>query len=318
MQTSSIHSKSPGLSNRLIKKHEEYRVDGEREAIMSKENIFQRYPVAIYFIMAYAISWGGSFAIGGPKFLRGEPLGLADALRMGPLVIAGPCIAGILMTYLVDGKSGLRDLLARMAKWRVSLRWYAAALLIFPLLILAVLLTLSSLVSPIFSPNFLSFGIVLGLFAGFFEEIGWTGFAYPRMQGKYGTLRAAIFLALLHGVWHIFADYLGESQSSGGYWFIHFFVMWMVGMTAMRIILVWIYSNTGSLLLAQLTHASSTAFLIVLAPVPISPANETLWWAIYALVLWIVAIVIIAKYGSQLVKSPQPTKMRIILSSDVQ
>jgi hypothetical protein len=75
-------------------------------------------------------------------------------------------------------------------------------------------------------------------------------------------------------------------------------------MMAMRILLVWIYSNTGSLLLAQLTHASSTGFLIMFGPSTISPANETLWFATYAVILWIPAAIVIARFGTTFVRQP--------------
>jgi membrane protease YdiL (CAAX protease family) len=284
---------------------------------MNIKSIIQRYPVAIYFFLAYAISWGGSFAIGGPKFLRGESLELTDGLKMAIPMLAGPCIAGLFMIILVDGKSGLRGLLSRMGKWRVGLRWYAAALFIFPFLILVVLLTLTTLGYTDFSPSFITFGILAGLSAGFFEEIGWMGFAYPKLQAKHETLRAVFILGFLHGLWHALAGYLGESQSYAEYWLPRFIVMWMISMTAMRIILVWIYVNTGSLLLAQLTHASSTGFLVILSPSPITPAAETLWWTMYAIVLWLVAFVILAKYGRQLVKPPERSNIGTLLSSGV-
>lgn len=63
----------------------------------------------------------------------------------------------------------------------------------------------------------------------------------------------------------------------------------IVAMTAMRFIIVLIYENTGSLLLAQLTHASSTGSLLVLGPAAVTPAQGTVWFAVYAVALWIVA-----------------------------
>ena len=89
------------------------------------------------------------------------------------------------------------------------------------------------------------------------------------------------------------------------YWLPRFVAMWIVAMMAMRILLVWIYSNTGSLLLAQLTHASSTGFLVLFSPEAISPAQGTLWFAAYAAVLWIPAVIVIAKFGTSLVRYPQ-------------
>ena len=128
------------------------------------------------------------------------------------------------------------------------------------------------------------------------------GFAYPRMEARFGTWRATIYLAILHGLWHALAGYMGEGGVYGVYWLPRFVAMWLVAMTAMRILLVWIYSNTGSLLLAQLTHASSSGFLIILGPPAISPAQGTLWFAIYAVILWIPAIIVLVRYGKTLVR----------------
>jgi uncharacterized protein len=262
---------------------------------MKNNSLIQRYPIASYFVLAYLISWGGSFAIGGAKFLRGEPLGFEDIMSMGPLVLAGPFLAGITMTFLLDGKEGLRKLFFRMFRWRVGLRWYAAALLTFPILLLVVLWGLSAFVSPNFSPGFVAFGIIGGLLAGFIEETGWMGFAYPRMKTRFGPWRALIILALLHGIWHALPGFMGEGALFGSYWLPRFVAMWIVAMTAMRVLLVWIYSNTGSLLLAQLTHASSSGFLIILGPAAMSPEQGTLYFAIYAVVLWIPAAIVIAR-----------------------
>lgn len=274
---------------------------------MKVRSLIERFPIASYFVLAYLISWGGSFAIGGPKFLRGDALGLEDILLMGPLVLAGPFIAGVVMTYVVDGRTGIRDLFSRMLQWQVGLRWYAAALLVFPFLILGVLWGLTAIVSKNFTPGFIAFGILAGLLAGFIEEIGWMGFAFPRMERKFGTWRATIYLALLHGLWHAVPGYLGEAGSYGAYWLPRFIAMWFVAMTAMRILLVWIYSNTGSLLLAQITHASSSGFLVIFGPQTLAPAQGTLWFAVYAVVLWIPAAIVVARFGRNLVRESQQT-----------
>lgn len=270
---------------------------------MSIKTLFQRAPLVSYFLLAFLISWGGSFAFAGQEMLQGQPIELQAMVALGLVVLTGPSIAGVVSTYLADGPEGLRSLSSRMTKWRVGLRWYAAALLTFPILILVVLLGLSAAYSPDYAPNFFSFGIVLGLFAGFLEEIGWMGYAYPKLRSKFGTVRGALYLALVHGLWHVIPGILGY-KAYGMYWVPRFVAMWMVAMAAMRVILVWIYSNTGSVLLAQLTHASSSGFLLVLGPSPITPANETLWWSIYAVVLWIAALIILTRTGKDLVREP--------------
>jgi membrane protease YdiL (CAAX protease family) len=258
---------------------------------MASDGSDRRGALTLYFILAYAISWGGSLVVGGPKFLRGEPLELEDALAMAPLVVAGPFVAGIVLTAGSGGWRGLRELLARMGRWRVGSGWYAAALLTFPLLIFLVLEALSIGVSPDFNPGFAAWGIFIGLVVGFIEETGWMGFAYPRMARAHGIWRATLALAILHGLWHAVPGYLGESAIFGALWLPRFIAMWIVAMTAMRVILVWIYESTGSLLLAQLTHASSTGFLIVFGPATLTPAQGTLWFAVYGVALWIVAAI---------------------------
>jgi membrane protease YdiL (CAAX protease family) len=263
----------------------------------------QRHPVASYFVLAFFISWASSFAAGGPKFLRGETLEFEDQMAMLMPMLAGPCIAGIAMTVIVDGRSGLRDLFSRMGKWRVDRRWYAA-LLVFPLLTLVVLFALASLLSPVFSPAFFSMGIMGGLLAGFLEETGWMGYAFPKMQSRHNILTASIILGVLHAFWHIVADYLGAFAIRGVYWLPHFLAMMVFSMTAMRVLLVWVYANTGSLLLAQLMHASSTGFLVTLVPLTLSAANDTLFYVVYGAALWVAAAIIVAKYGGALVRQP--------------
>jgi membrane protease YdiL (CAAX protease family) len=258
----------------------------------------QRHAVLSYFALAFLVAWGGSFAAIGPKFIRGEALQFTDALLVFLPMLIGPSLAGIVMAYLVDGKSGLRDLFSRMRLWRVDARWYSA-ILIFPVLILAVQLGLVALLSRDFAPYFFPMGILIGLLAGFFEEIGWTGFALPKMQLKHSALAVGILLGVLQSLWHLAADYLTASGARGVYWMPHF-AMFLVSMTAMRVLVVWVYTNTRSVLLAQLMHASSTGFLSILVPLSLSPRNDTIFYGVYAVALWAAVIVVVARYGKHM------------------
>ncbi|MFW9910420.1 MAG: CPBP family intramembrane glutamic endopeptidase [Candidatus Thorarchaeota archaeon] len=263
----------------------------------------RRRPVIYYTLVAYLIPWIGSLLIAGPKYLNGELVTLIDAMYMWLTMLAGPSIAGISLTYIVDGRSGLSHLFSRMRRWRNGITWYTIALLLPPVLILFVLMTLSILVSPVYTPGFFLFGVILGLITGFFEEIGWIGFLYPTLKTGNSSFRAAIGVGLIHGVWHLMAGILGSSQFLGAYFIPYFVSMWMIGMTAMRVLQVWVYNNTNeSVVMIQLMHGSSTGFLLALTPVVQSPITETTWFFVYAVVLWTVVAIVIRRYGKSLMK----------------
>lgn len=265
--------------------------------------LIRQHPVYSYFIIVFTISWIGSLVVAGPSFLRGEDISSTIVLLMLLFMLAGPSLAGVLLTYLVDGKKGLRGLFSRMRRWKVDIKWYSFALFIPLILILITLYALSVMISPSFTPGFFAIGIIYGLLAGYFEEIGWMGYAYPKMKQSLGTFKAAIILGLVWGIWHIVAGFLGSFHSLGEYWLLNFLALWIVGMTAMRILIVWVYQNTQSILLCQLMHASSTGFLAVLSPVSLAPFQITLWYALYSGMLWIIVVVIGYTYGSSLNKN---------------
>src|SRR4029077_9843031 len=113
-------------------------------------------------------------------------------------------------------------------------------------------------------------------------------------------LAPAILLGLLWGAWHIpVIDYLGTSTPHGAYWF-PFFLAFTAALTAMRVLIAWICSNTKSVLLAQLLHASSTGSLVIFSPPVVTAAQEALWYAIYAIVWWRVVAFILAAFGKRL------------------
>ena len=103
------------------------------------------------------------------------------------------------------------------------------------------------------------------------------------------------------------ADYLGASGVFGAYWLPHFLVWMIATFTAMRVLIVWVYTNTRSLLLAQLMHASSTGFLSILAP-SLSPTNDILFYGVYAAVVWLAVVIVVALYGKRLVRQPMSAK----------
>jgi uncharacterized protein len=186
------------------------------------------------------------------------------------------------LTGLLYGKAGLRELRSRLLKWRVSARWYAVALLTAPLVFTVVLIPLS-LISPVFLPgifaseakvSFVLMGIVVALIVGIFEELGWTGFAVPTLlRLRYGVLSTGIIVGVLWGSWHLIGNDIWASVATSGGLSLALFVILrgldlVVGqLLAYRVLMVWVYERTnGSLLLAMLMHASFAACTFILGP----------------------------------------------------
>jgi len=263
------------------------------------DSVIRRHPAAAYFALTFTISWLGALAVASPHLLRHQPLPKMTGILMFPAMLLGPSISGVLLTRIFDGPQGLRDLFERMRRVRVGARWYAA-LLLPPILVASVLLCLKTFVSPVFAPGNFWIGILFGCPAGFFEEIGWTGLAFPKLTRSLSPLLAAILLGLLWGLWHIpVIDYLGTSTPHREYW-LPYFVAFTLAMTAMRVLISWIYSNTGSVVLAQLMHVSSTGALVIFSPPRVTATQETLWYFVYAFALWGTVAVVVRISGRAL------------------
>src|SRR5215471_15583719 len=258
---------------------------------MALIRLVRRRPLVCYFALVYLLSGVALAVIGLPRLDGGGSRSMLP-LVMFPVMVAGAGLTGIALTAATGGKEGLRELRARFRR-PVPRRWLAV-LLSPPAGILAVLGGLSLGVSSRYTPEFFVFGIAAGVVAGFCEEIGWTGFAYPRMRARLGWLPAALLLGVLWGLWHLpVVDSLGVASPHGSSW-PEFFAAFIAVLAAIRVLIAWTYVHTGSLRMAQLLHASSTGFLVILGAPQVAPAQEALWYAIYAAVLWAVVIAIVS------------------------
>jgi membrane protease YdiL (CAAX protease family) len=269
----------------------------------------KRHAVLTYYALAFAISWGGILLViranGGLPATQ-EEFARQVALAI-PAMLGGPSVAGILVTALVSGKAGFRELFSRLRRWRVGARWYAVALLAAPLVFLVVHAALS-LASPAFLPGlvtaadkapFLLMGIVSGLMVGFCEELGWTGFAIPRLRLRHGVLATGLIVGVLWAVWHVAAIRVWPGVALSGGLSVPLFIalasaLVLVGqLPAYRVLMVWVYDRTGSLLVAMLMHGSLTASTFILGPAVIAGpallvydvALGVAWWALVAAVI---------------------------------
>jgi hypothetical protein len=269
--------------------------------VSTVRSLVQRFPVASYAGLTFALSWGAVLiVIGGPA---GIP---ADAERLEallPLVVlgltAGPIVAGMALTGLVRGAAGYATFLERARRWRAGFGWYAVALLAAPLLA-AVTLGALSLASPVFSPGIVTSpdrvalfvgAIAAGLIGGLLEEPGWTGFAVPEMRRRHGLFATGLLVGALWGGWHLIVAAWGSGTATGAFSLALFgsqLLFYFGVLPAFRVLMVWTFERTDSLPVAMLMHASLTgSVLFVFMPEEIGPGGLAAWYLALTLATWV-------------------------------
>lgn len=258
------------------------------------EASIKRHSLLIYFALVFIISWGGGFLILGPG---GLPLNPEEFESLGAslyvAILAGPCLAGLLLTGMVDGRPGLHELLARLLRWRVSPRWYALALL--PALATAATTLLMSLLSADFRPAILDSddktGLLMralgpALLVGFFEEIGWTGFAVPHLRARHSILATGLAVGIVWGAWH-FPLFWESDSFSGTLPLVMLLIKLFSWLPPFRVLLVWVHDRTQSLPVVMLMHAAVSFVSIALPPETLTGARLLTSLLVSAATMWL-------------------------------
>ncbi len=165
------------------------------EATRAAEGVLQRFPVILYFLMAFGFTW---LAVSPMLLARAGVIQANLPVELVQIVgaLAGPTVAGLIVSAGVGGRAEVGRLLHRVVRWRVGLIWYVV-LLFGPLL--ALTLTATAFFGDWFLRDFvrslsllpsqyvpvLILGVILG---PLWEEIGWRGVALPRLQRRFGPL----------------------------------------------------------------------------------------------------------------------------------
>jgi len=262
--------------------------------------LIKRRPVLTYFVLTLLISWSSLLLIIGPGgFIGATEVPAEQTPILIFAMLLGPTIAGLLMTGLIHGRQGFGEFFARLRLWRVGVVWYLIAILTAPVLVAVTSLVLSSS-SPAYIPGIVTssdkvtlivFGLIAGAVVGIFEEIGWTGFAIPQLRQRHGILATGIILGLVWGLWHLplFASSARTSQRIPPV--LTLAVMLFSFLPAFRVLMVWVYDRTRSLLVAMLMHLGQTATAFILA-IPATADQTVVHDLLYAVGLWVFIAVI--------------------------
>ena len=203
-----------------------------------------------FFVLTYALMWAFFIPVAVARIPVHAPSG-AVLLLLGAFA---PSLVAVWLTARCEGRAGVRALLGRVFQWKVAARWYVFAAGYIAAIKLAV-----ALVHRIATGAWPRFGdepwyLIVAAIAFWTpfqagEEIGWRGYALPRMAARFGFGGASILLGLIWAFWHLPQFFIpGYGQS---------FPLYVVQVTAVSVAFTWLYANTGgSLLPVMLLHSA--------------------------------------------------------------
>lgn len=197
------------------------------------------------------------FALSIPFWLIGalSQLGLAPGLPISGLAVVTPAAAAMILIARQDGRRGLAVLLERCVDYRRigSALWYVPIVLLWPAVMVLSYVVMRETGSPVPAPRFSAWAplvlFLAALVAALGEELGWSGYALDRLQARWTALRSGLVLGLIWAGWHTVLFLEAERSAT--------FIGWQsLTQVATRIVLVWLYNNTGkSVFATAVCHA---------------------------------------------------------------
>lgn len=215
----------------------------------------KKRPLAGFYLLACGLSW----AIQVPLALQAQGL-IRSSIPFSTHYLSafGPMLAAWIVTLIIAGPGGWKELLGKMTKVRLPARWWLWAvspLLLYLAAALAVMLLSGR--APVFHdlgkvdflPDLGAGTLFLWVFTfGFGEETGWRGFALPRLQRGRSALTATLILWGLWALWHSpLFFYAYDLATLPGF---------LIGLLAGAVTLTWLYNSTGSIWIAALFHGT--------------------------------------------------------------
>jgi membrane protease YdiL (CAAX protease family) len=209
---------------------------------------YEREALITYFVLTFSITWGIAAVI----FLRPTLLEVLFGKMSGSspvfvVAVAGPTIAATIVTFVRSGWSGLHALYSRLIQWRFGIQWYALLLVGLPLICLITSrLTGSRPGGALYAPA-LFVGLLLNqlMLGPLGEELGWRGFALPRLLQRFTPLVASLLVGAIWGIWHLPAFFVSGLPQAGVS-----IPVFLFGALCMSILATWIFQHTGGSVLS--------------------------------------------------------------------
>jgi len=264
-----------------------------------------------FFSLTFAVSWT-CFAAAGALTLRRAPSGSPLAAVAGLLFLLGtvaPSLVALWLARRSAGNAGTSALFDRVFAWRVGARWYAFALGYMATIKLAVAVAHRFITGewPLFGQEpwyILLAAVPVSTVVQAGEEIGWRGYALPRLATRLGFGGGSVLLGLLWSTWHLPLFFIPGIDKHG-----QSFPLYVIQAVALSVAMAWLYVHTnGSLLLTMLMHSAVNQSLGIVSSVVATATNP---FAIStSLVAWLTAGLMWIAASYFLIRMPAAKELR--------
>jgi uncharacterized protein len=247
-------------------------------------------PLTKYFLLTFLLSW--ACFISAVILSHKIPGSLIPQLILGLLGTVTPSLVALRLTAQEEIPGQVQNLLTRVLKWNVNIKWYlfAASFILVVKICVAFLYKIITGTWPHFGEEAWYVMLTALLFSTWIqagEEIGWRGFALPRMSVKIGLPKATLLLGVIWAFWHLPLFFLKGATTYG-----QSFPLYFIQVTMLSVAVGWLYWRTkGSLLLTMLMHAAVNNTKDI---VPSAVPNATNPFALSdSLVAWLTVLLLV-------------------------
>ena len=256
----------------------------------------QARPLLTFFVLSYAVTWAAFITVA--RWIPAQTAAGYSLILFGAYT---PGIVALLLTARTEGSRGVRALLRRILIANVPVRLYVLALTYIAVIKLTAAVLHRFVLGewPQFGAESLALIPLAIAFSTPFqagEEIGWRGFALPRLAARFGLRTASLILGVIWAIWHLPQFYIAGAAS-----YQQSFLVWAPQVVAMSIALAWLYARSGgSLLLVMLMHSAINNSKDIVASGAVIPPgvfslNVSLMSWLGLGLLWVAAAYFLAK-----------------------
>ena len=251
-------------------------------------SLIEQYALAIFCTLTIALTFASTLL---PLPGEGIPV----------VMVFIPALLAISLTAFSEGKAGVRSLLGKLAQWRIRLKWVVIAValaFVVRLAISLIALGLGMIATIQLRPGgpsaFVLLAVVFFVFA-IPEELGWRGYALPKLLERYSPLAAALIVGVLWGSLHL-ALLLPGMMNAGAP-----ALPTLLALAGGSVLFTWLYVNSGgSVVLTTLFHAAQSFFVILNDGITVAQQS----WLLAGVYLAAALILVIAT-GSSLRRKPE-------------